>query len=504
MSMEEKKGKVWLTGAGPGDSGLLTVKAKRVLEEADVVVYDHLVGKDILAMIRPDQKAVDVGKISGHHPIPQQEINRILAEEAGQGKRVVRLKGGDPFLFGRGGEELCELKKEGIPFEVVPGVTSALAVPAYAGIPATHRDYVSSVHIVTGHKKKNGKLECDYRALVQAKGTLVFLMGVSSLPDIVKGLLDAGMDPGMPSAILQEGTLSSQRVVTAPLVDLEKEAKKEEVRPPAIIVVGEVCRLSEAISWYEKLPLAGMRILVTRPRELISSMAEKLKKKGAEVLEVPAIRTRATDAGELGACLERADGYDWVVFTSQIGVRVFFGYLASRKLDIRSLYPAQFAVIGEGTRKALRGYGIEADLMPGVYDGRNLALCLAGQGIKGRKVLIPRSASGNPELNRILADAGAEVNDIPVYETLYEACPALDIREEIDRGRIDCVTFTSSSTVHGFAAVSEGADYTKFTAACIGQQTKDTAAAYGMRCRTAEKATIDSLTELIERIGKDR
>ena len=504
MQNEEKRGKVWLAGAGPGDSGLLTIKAKQVLKEADVVVYDHLVGKDILAMIRPDQKGIDVGKISGHHPIPQQEINRILAEEAGQGKKVVRLKGGDPFLFGRGGEELCELKKEGIPFEVIPGVTSALAVPAYAGIPVTHRDYVSSVHIVTGHKKKNGELECDYQALVQTGGTLVFLMGVSALPDIVKGLMDAGMDPEMPSAVLQEGTLSSQKVVTAPLAELEKAAEAEKVHPPAIIVAGEVCRLAEEISWYEQLPLAGMRILVTRPRELLSVMADKLKKKGAEVLEVPAIRTRATDEEKLEECLKNTAGYDWAVFTSQIGVRVFFEYLDAHGLDIRTLYRTRFAVIGEGTRKALRGYGIEADLMPEVYEGKELAISLTEKGVEGKRILIPRSASGNPELTEILTASGAWVDDVPVYETLYEECPALDIRRAIDPGRIDCVTFTSSSTVHGFAAVSEGADYSKFTAACIGRQTMETARSYGMSCRMAEKATIDSLIELVERIGNDR
>ena len=274
----QETGKVWLAGAGPGDAGLLTRKAEQVLESADVVVYDHLVGRDILARIRPDQKAVNVGKISGHHPIPQEEIGQILVEEARQGNQVVRLKGGDPFLFGRGGEELLKLKEAGIPFEVIPGVTSALAVPAYAGIPVTHRDYVSSLHIVTGHKKKNGELECDYPVLVQAGGTLVFLMGVTALPDIVKGLLDAGMDPQMPSAVIQEGTLAGQRKVLAPLAELLEACRKEEIQPPAIIVVGQVCRLSEEISWYEKLPLSGMRVLVTRPRELISSMAEMTAK----------------------------------------------------------------------------------------------------------------------------------------------------------------------------------------------------------------------------------
>lgn len=503
--MEHKEtGKVWLAGAGPGDAGLLTCKAKKVLESADVVVYDHLVGRDILARIRPDQKAVNVGKISGHHPIPQEEICQILVEEARQGKKVVRLKGGDPFLFGRGGEELLKLKEAGIPFEVIPGVTSALAVPAYAGIPVTHRDYVSSLHIVTGHKKKNGELECDYPALVRAGGTLVFLMGVTALPDIVKGLLDAGMDPQMPSAVIQEGTLAGQRKVSAPLAELLEACRKEEIQPPAIIVVGQVCRLSEEVSWYEKLPLSGMRVLVTRPRELISSMAERLRKKGAEVLEVPAINTRAVKSDRLAECLKETKSCDWIVFTSQIGVRVFFEYLEEHGLDIRNTYPARFAVIGEGTRKALGKYGIRADLMPETYEGEALARSLEALDVKGKRILIPRSASGNPKLTEILEKAGARTEDIPTYETVYEPCQALDIRREIAAGRIDCVTFTSSSTVHGFAAVSEGADYTRFTAACIGRQTMETAESYGMNCRMAEKATIESLTELVERIQKDR
>lgn len=500
----QETGKVWLAGAGPGDAGLLTRKAEQVLESADVVVYDHLVGRDILARIRPDQKAVNVGKISGYHPIPQEEIGQILVEEARQGKKVVRLKGGDPFLFGRGGEELLKLKEAGIPFEVIPGVTSALAVPAYAGIPVTHRDYVSSLHIVTGHKKKNGELECDYPALVQAGGTLVFLMGVTALPDIVKGLLDAGMDPQMPSAVIQEGTLAGQRKVLAPLAELLEACRKEEIQPPAIIVVGQVCRLSEEISWYEKLPLSGMRVLVTRPRELISSMAERLRKKGAEVLEVPAINTRAVKSDRLTECLKETKSCDWIVFTSQIGVRVFFEYLEEHGLDIRNTYSARFAVIGEGTRKALGKYGIRADLMPETYEGEALARSLEALDVKGKRILIPRSASGNPKLTEILEKAGARTEDIPTYETVYEPCQALDIRREIDAGRIDCVTFTSSSTVHGFAAVSEGADYTRFTAACIGRQTMETAESYGMNCQVAEKATIESLTELVERIHKDR
>ena len=507
MGMEDprmEKGKVWLLGAGPGDAGLLTVKGKSLLEEADVVVYDHLAGREILASIPAGKDLINVGKIAGHHPIPQPEINQILIREAQKGQRVVRLKGGDPFLFGRGGEELEALAQEGIPFEVVPGVSSALAVPAYGGIPVTHRDYASSLHIITGHKRKGGENGCDYRALVQAGGTLVFLMGVTALPRIVEGLLEAGMSAAMPAAVVQEGTTARQKRVVSSLSELPEAAKREEIAAPAIIVVGEVCRLAGTIGWYEKLPLAGIRVLVTRPRELVSTLSEKLRKKGAEVLEIPAIYTETIREDKLRDCIQNNSGYDWVVFTSQIGVREFFAYLKDKDLDIRRFWNASFAVIGEGTARALLRYGIRPDLMPRVYDGESLATDLIRQGVKGKQILIPRALEGNEKLVPMLEEAGAQVDDVAVYRTRYAVCEGIDLKQEINEGRIDYVTFTSSSTVQGFAAVSEGADYQRFMAVCIGRQTEETAKSYGMRCVTAEKASIDSLTECIERIERDR
>lgn len=497
------EGRVWLLGGGPGDAGLLTVKGKSLLQEADVVVYDHLVGREILASIPAGTRMINVGKIAGHHPIPQPEINQILIREAKKGQRVVRLKGGDPFLFGRGGEELEALAREGIPFEVVPGVSSALAVPAYGGIPVTHRDYASSLHIITGHKRKGGDPDCDYRALVQAGGTLVFLMGVTALPRIVEGLLEAGMSSSMPAAVVQEGTTARQKRVVSTLAELPEAARRENIAAPAIIVIGEVCSLAGTIGWYEKLPLQGIRVLVTRPRELISTLSEKLRRKGAEVLEVPAIYTEAIKDGRLERCLNGDGAYDWVVFTSQIGVRVFFEYLEDQGLDVRRLWNASFAVIGEGTAKALSRYGIRPDLMPRIYDGESLAAELIRQGVKGKKILIPRALEGNETLVPALEEAGARVDDVAIYRTRYAACEGIDLKAEIDQGKIDYVTFTSSSTVRGFAAVSEGADYQKFTAVCIGRQTARTARSYGMRCVTAEQATIDSLTERIERIETD-
>lgn len=270
-------GKVWLVGAGPGDIGLMTVKGKALLEKADVIVYDHLVGNEILSALDDDKKLINVGKLAGHHLISQEEINRILVEEAKKGQKVVRLKGGDPFLFGRGGEELAELKRYGIPFEVVPGVTSSLAVPAYSGIPVTHREFASSVHIITGHKKSGKTEDIDYEVLARIGGTLVFLMGVTALPDIRRKLLEAGMDPDTPAAVLQEGTTAGQRRVAATLNDLENKVREAKIHPPAIIVVGQVCKLANTLSWREEMPLFGVRIVLTRPRKLISTLAERLR-----------------------------------------------------------------------------------------------------------------------------------------------------------------------------------------------------------------------------------
>ncbi len=320
-----KTGKVWLVGAGPGDIGLFTLKGLKVLERADVVVYDSLVGQGVLSRIPEGAKLINVGKRASHHIMRQENINQVLLEEAQKGLRVVRLKGGDPFLFGRGGEELELLEENGIPYEVVPGVTSSIAVPAYNGVPVTHRDFCSSVHIITGHKRAGKEYDIDFRALVNTKGTLVFLMGVSALPDICAGLMNAGMEKDMPAAILQKGTTAGQKRIVATVSTLEEEVKRQGIETPAIIVVGKVCTLAEKFGWYEKLPLAGWKVLVTRPKELVSRTADKLREKGAEVLELPAIRTvPMEDQSRLYGAMDQLETYQWIVFTSPTGVRVFF------------------------------------------------------------------------------------------------------------------------------------------------------------------------------------
>ena len=274
-------GKVWLVGAGPGDIGLFTLKGMETLKNAQVVVYDSLVGQGVLSQIPAGVRLINVGKRASHHIMPQEQINQVLVDEAKKGYRVVRLKGGDPFLFGRGGEELELLTKEGIPYEVVPGVTSPLAVPAYNGIPVTHRNFCSSLHIITGHKKQGEAYDIDFDALVRTKGTLVFLMGVTALPDICSSLLRAGMPGEMPAAVLQKGTTAGQKRIVATVSTLEEEVKRQGIETPAIIVVGEVCSLADTFGWYEKLPLAGYKVLVTRPRETVSTMSKKTASDGS-------------------------------------------------------------------------------------------------------------------------------------------------------------------------------------------------------------------------------
>ena len=496
-------GKVWLVGAGPGDVGLFTIKGKEILEKAEVVVYDSLVGQGILSQIPSSARLINVGKRANHHTMPQEEINQVLLKEAQAGSRVVRLKGGDPFLFGRGGEELELLAEHGIPYEVVPGVTSPISVPAYNGIPVTHRDFTSSLHIITGHKRAGKEYDIDFEALVRTRGTLVFLMGIASLGDICAGLLKGGMDADMPAAVLQKGTTAGQKRVVATVGTLKAEVDRQSIETPAIIVVGKVCTLADEFSWYEKLPLAGWKILVTRPRNLISQTAARLREKGAEVLELPAIRTEAlSDEQRLYEAFDHLGNYQWIVFTSPTGVEIFFAEMQKRKLDIRSLGTAKIAAIGEGTKKKLAQHGLYADFLPSVYDGDTLGTELAAKLSGGEHILIPRAEKGNENLVRSLAEAGAIVDDVPTYRTLYEKSLLIDEKKEFEAGNINCVVFTSASTVKGFVEGTKGLDYTKVKAACIGKQTKAAADAWGMETYMSEKATIDSLITLVEKLKR--
>ena len=509
-------GKVWLVGAGPSDPGLFTLKGRQVLEDAEVVVYDALVGPGILAMIPDTAETINVGKRSSHHTMRQEQISEVLAEKALEGKRVVRLKGGDPFLFGRGGEELEVLVREGVPYEVVPGVTSAIAVPAYQGIPVTHRDFCSSVHIITGHKREGEAYNIDFEALVRTKGTLVFLMGVSSLGAICDGLLKAGIRPEMPAALLVRGTTAAQNRIVATVATLPETVARHGAITPAIIVVGEVCALADEFSWAEKRVLGGVRVFVTRPKELAGTLSLRLRKLGAEVVEIPAIQTKAREGGAFAEALDTVDAFDWIVFTSPTGVRIFFEEMKRKKLDVRRLAKTRFAVIGSGSEKELEKYGFYGDLMPEVYDGEHLGMALAAvceeeltkkDTEKSLRILIPRAAIGNQELISALAQvSGLEVSDVPTYDTYYgldteEETPALDLAAELSSGGRDYVIFTSASTVKGFAAAAAGLDDTKVRAICIGRQTKEAADALGMQTWMSEKASIDSLIDKLMEVS---
>lgn len=494
-------GKVWLVGAGPSDVGLFTLKGKEVLEQADVVIYDALVGQGILAMVSSSAELIYVGKRANNHTMVQEDINQVLVQQAKLGKNVVRLKGGDPFLFGRGGEELELLVKEHIPYEIVPGVTSPIAVPAYNGIPVTHRDYCSSVHIITGHKKKDESYHIDFEALVRTKGTLVFLMGVSALEMICNGLIEAGMEKTMPAAILQKGTTSKQKRIVATVETLYEETMLQGIETPAIIVVGKVCDLADEFAWYEKLPLSGVKVLVTRPKELISNMVKKLRKEGAEVLELPAIHIEPIEPNEqLETALNSIKEYKWLVFTSPSGVRVFFQQMSKNKMDIRQLGQIKAAVIGEGTRKELEKYGIFPELMPKEYDGETLGKTLAQECRQGDKILLPRAKKGNKELVAHLEKAGAIVSDIPTYETTSLNYSWIEEGKEFEQENIDYAVFTSASIVKAFEQTTEGIDFSKVKAICIGKKTKEAADLLGMETYMSKEATMDSMVELLKEL----
>lgn len=511
---KEKEGKVWLAGAGPGDAGLLTLKTARLIRQADVIVYDALVSAEILSMIPETTEGIYVGKHAGNHPVPQEEINRILVREAKKGKSVLRLKGGDPFVFGRGGEELELLVKEETAFEIVPGVTSAAAVPAYAGIPVTHRDYASSFHVITGHARAGGEVDLDFHSLVRLNGTLVFLMSLSSMEFILNGLTEAGMDPDMPAAVLENGTCAGQRSVTATVSTLKEISEREGICPPAVIIVGKVCALSSQMHWAEDRMLGGRQFLVTRPRQSGSVLGDCLRDLGAQVIEMPTIRTDPVcPEKRLRQALEKFGTHtdqEWLIFTSPAGVEIFFGQLMEMGTDLRGLFArdadVRIASIGSGTASALKRHGLLPDLIPREYSAAALGEALSREAKKGSHITVVRAEKGVPELLFPMISAGLDVEDIPLYRTVYETHPFLEekVRDMLRQGKIDAVTFTSASTVQGFAKVWEDSDYTKIQAVCIGEQTAEKAAEYGMQICVSEQASTESMVKkIVELYGRD-
>ena len=483
-------GSVILVGAGPGDPGLMTLLGARALETADVVLFDRLVGSGILSMIPDTAEKVDVGKESGRHSIPQHEINVLIRRYADEGKRVVRLKGGDPYLFGRGAEEIEALIEAGIDFAVVPGVTSAIAVPAYAGIPVSHRDLASSVHIITAHKKNGEPPEIEFESLVKIGGTLIFLMGVSSLKDVTSGLIAAGMDRAMPAALIENGTRPNQRKAVSTVSQISEVSEAMDFRPPSILVVGGVCALSEAFDWFSALPLKNAKILVTRPKAE-SSLSQKLKALGADVTDFPCISTEPLPLPD--SFFDGLAAFEWIVFTSPAGAEMFFTALKARNLDIRLLHKAKFAAVGAKTAAVVTNRGMRVDFVPQTYNAGELG---SGLPYPGRALLF-RAEEGTQKLASVLRERGFCVEDVAAYKTIRENSAPKEIRDSLLGGEFDFVTFTSASTVQGFTGSLGGLDYSKITAVCIGEETAAEALKFGFRLLTSKQATIDSMIDLI-------
>lgn len=495
---KRKKGKVYLCGAGPGDVELLTVKTLRLIRECDVIVYDRLIGDAIISMLPADTEKIYVGKNAGMHPVGQERINEILLEKAMDGKTVVRLKGGDPFVFGRGGEELELLQKNDIPFEVVSGITSAVAVPAYNGIPVTYRDYASAFHVITAHNKKNEPLNINFKALIDTKATLIFLMGVSAIEEICNGLINAGIDRDMPACVLENGTMAKQRKVLSTVSQLAKKAKEADIKSPSIIIVGRVCECSERFEWYEKKPLSGCDIVITRPVNVNGTLKQKLINEGANVIELPSIYTEKISKNErLKEAIQNLPEYNWIVFTSQAGVNIFFDELIIAQKDVRSLSKAKFACIGNTTAGALRNRGFIAEIIPKEFSGKCLGKTLAQTALADDKILIPRAGLGTEDLINELNKKCKFIDDIAIYDTLYQDS-IIDLSQKYDEGKIDYTVFTSASCVRGFVKAQRSTDMTKVLGVCIGNATANEAKNNNIESLISKEATLDSIVECIK------
>ncbi|BBD09807.1 uroporphyrinogen-III C-methyltransferase [Desulfovibrio ferrophilus] len=476
---------VYLIGAGPGDPGLLTVRAKELIETCDIVVYDYLANAEFLSYARPDAEIIYVGKKGGDHTLPQDKINDLLVDRASQGKSIARLKGGDPYVFGRGGEEAEELIAAGLTFEVVPGITAGVAAAAYAGIPVTHRDHTTSVCFITGHedptKEKSGH---NWDVYAKSTSTLVFYMGVGNLPMIAEKLISGGRDPKTPAALVRWGTRCTQESMVATLETVADEAARRGFKAPSIIIVGGVCSLADKLSWFEKRPLMGKGVVVTRAREQASGFADTLREMGACAFQFPTIEINPLpDYAEVQAAIGQIENYDWLVFTSVNGVLKFWEQLDGMGLDTRVLGGRKVAAIGPATAEALVARGVRPDFVPPKYVAESVVAGLIERGVgQGTKVLIPRARVAREVLPEELSKAGADVTVLPVYETGLNEDGPEELVAKLDAGDIDYVTFTSSSTVENFfqlLAPEKLKQYPDVKLACIGPVTAKTLAEYG-------------------------
>lgn len=498
-------GKVWLVGAGPGDPGLLTLAGAACLSRAEVVVYDRLVHPRLLDLAPAGAERIYVGKQAGGHTLTQDEINALLVARAREGKRVVRLKGGDPYVFGRGGEEAMALAAAGVPFDVVPGVTSAVAAPAYAGIPVTHRGLASSVAVVTGHEDAaKEESSIDWARLATGMDTLVLLMGLANLPDIAEQLVRHGRPPETPAAVIEWGTLPRQRTVSGTLEDIARRAAEAGLQPPAVTVVGEVARLRETLRWFDNRPLFGKRVLVTRTRRQASALSQALAEAGAEPIELPAIEIEPrADPASVQAARDalRAGAYAWAVFTSANGVELFFGHLRERGLDARAFGSALVVAIGPGTAEALASEGITADVVPENFVTEGLLRALVEHELTGRRVLVPRAEGARRELIEGLESLGARVDELTLYRSAVPREPDAEGLRRLRAGEVDIVTFASSSAVRNLVEIL-GGDLETLRGpliACIGPITAKTAEEVDLTVGlVSEEHTIAGLVAALE------
>ncbi|MDH4140553.1 MAG: uroporphyrinogen-III C-methyltransferase [Coriobacteriia bacterium] len=502
---------VYLIGAGPGDPGLMTVRGLECLSVADVVVYDYLANPRFLSTARDDAEFIYVGKKGFSEHVTQDEINDVIVAKASEdgGKVVARLKGGDPFIFGRGGEEALALAEAGIPFEIVPGISSGYAAPAYAGIPVTHRGLTSDVAFVTGHEDPTKETsEINWECLANACGTICFFMGVKNLPEIASKLVAHGRAPETPVALVRWGTTPRQETLTGTLADIAEKAVAAGFEAPAITIVGEVVRLREKLMWFESKPLFGKTVVVTRSRAQASDLSMRLIDLGAEVLEFPVIRiTDPEDWGPLDAAIRNLEVYDWVVFTSVNGVEQFFGRMSVHDSDARQLAGCRVAAIGPATAARCAARGVTPDYVPSEYRAEGVLEGFCDRGVgEGSRILIPRALEAREVLPDTLREHGAIVDVVPVYRTvLGQGEPS--VVQRLAEGTVDVVTFTSSSTVKNFFRLAEETlpddrsvldAMGDVLAASIGPITSDTARDLGIEVGVeAEEYTIPGLVEAV-------
>jgi uroporphyrinogen III methyltransferase/synthase len=496
-------GKVYLVGAGPGDPGLITVKGLDCLRQADVVIYDRLINEGLLSETGPETEKIYVGKAPHGHAWSQEDINGLLLKKAREGKLVVRLKGGDPFVFGRGGEEAELLAMNRIPFEVVPGVSSALAVPAYAGIPVTDRRFASSFTVITGHKAHdNGSSPIAREELGDGPDTLVILMGMANLAEVIGELIESNRSPSTPVAVISNGTSHRQRCITGTLKDITAKVQSEGIGAPAVVVVGEVARLRDHLCWFDNRPLFGKRILIIGARQQTAQLGQLLRGRGAVPVELPVSEIElAPRPSGLDEAMEKLEDYQWLIFTSTHGVDAFFQRLSARHGDARGLAHLRLGVIGPTTAKELEERGLRADYMPSRYTIRGFLAGLRGQDMAGFRVLLPRSETAGRGLALGLARLGAEVHEVVAYRTIANTEALSEGKHMLLAGKVDLVAFTSSSTVTRLvrALNDQRGTINEGLVACIGPKTAAAAAKAGLRADiVARRHTIPGLVEAME------